>query len=383
MLAESAESIIKNTIEVFVNIEGDFNMSQLAASVWTKIEVLPSVSGAAVTLKSVLPTHYKKLTHAILRSAFLIELVKVPKIETTKFRVRWCEQLDNDPRWCSFDECLLIATDLFKALLDRLQEETFREALNLSFSCGLIPYETPIDYQCRYTQSGRIHERGNIVWYCDEITIRTLKLRHYLMDSTLSPDPTFFKKVLKDKIKVKTYLTDRVLTGHHKTNREKRWETHPQSVHFAERRTCMAIEYALTTEICAFEGFPRNFVEQLKHKGIISSEFTTALCPITGDALSYEAFHNGLLNPDHGRSDFQVGHLNPLKLGAIDTASAGHTAANISWISADGNRIQGSLSLNAVRKLIKRISENYTTHSWWPELTDLEDLEDLEELETQ
>ena len=34
---------------------------------------------------------------------FLIELVKVPKIETTKFRMRWFGQLEGDPRYCSFD----------------------------------------------------------------------------------------------------------------------------------------------------------------------------------------------------------------------------------------------------------------------------------------
>jgi hypothetical protein len=58
--------------------------------------------------------------------------------------------------------------------------------------------------------------------------------------------------------------------------------------------------------------------------------------------------------------------LNPLKL-SVDGEAAGHTANNISWISADGNRIQGSLSLNDVRKLIQRISQNYERHGWWPQ----------------
>jgi hypothetical protein len=165
---------------------------------------------------------------------------------------------------------------------------------------------------------------------------------------------------------VKTYLTDRVLTGAYKTNREKRWETHPRSVHFAERRTSLAIEYALVTEICSFKGFPMEFLLQLQENKILPKNLPTALCPITGDALSYEAFRNGLLNPAHGRSDFQVGHLNPLKLGAAGEKGSGHTAENISWISADGNRIQGSLSLDDVRILIQRIAENYTAQGWWP-----------------
>ena len=279
--------------------------------------------------------------------------------------MRWCEQLNGDPRFCSFEECLAIALDLLGLLPAWLTDQSHAEVLQLGFECSLLPYEAPIDYSVRMTEKGRIHEPGNVVWYYDELILRTLKLRKYLTAGG-SPDAAFFKKVLSDKIKVKTYLTDRVLTGDHKTNREKRWETHPQSVHFAERRTCLAIEYALVTQICAFEGFPNEFLEQLQGEGILPNKLSTALCPITGDALSYEAFRNELLNPTHGKSDFQVGHLNPLKLGVATAEGAGHTEKNISWISADGNRIQGSLSLNDVRELIQRIADNYSAHGWWP-----------------
>lgn len=359
---------IKTAIEAVVATEGDFSMTQLLATAWPRIETFPPIAQVIPALKNTLgPKSYKKLTQAILRNVFLIELVKVPAIETTKFRVRWYPQLENDPRLCSFDECLLIATDLLGALPVWLAEPLHAEALRLIFECSLLPYEAPIDYVLRLTPKGRIHERGNITWYCDELMVRTLKLRQYLTAPLLSPDVDFFKQVLTDKIKVKTYLTDRVLTGAYKTNREKRWETHPQSVHFAERRTCLAIEYALVTEICSFQGFPAHFLHQLQEEGILANQLQEALCPITGDALSYEAFRNGLLNPHHGRSDFQVGHLNPLKLAAADEQRSGHTAENISWISADGNRIQGSLSLNDVRLLIQRIAENYTSNGWWPE----------------
>ena len=131
----------------------------------------------------------------------------------------------------------------------------------------------------------------------------------------------------------------------------------------------MAIEYALVTQICAFDGFPSASRSQLQEANILPQKLPTALCPITGDALSYEAFRNELLNPMHGKSDFQVGHLNPLKLGTGGEA-AGHTSDNISWITADGNRIQGSLSLDDVRILIQRISTNYDRHGWWPQVDD-------------
>ena len=358
---------MQNTIEQMVEIDGNFSMSQLADAVWPLIEEQPNITAVAEQLKDSLGSNYRKLTYSILRNAFLIELVKVPKIETTKFRVRWFGQLNGDPRYCSFDECFLIAQDLLSTLPDWLTNPSHAECITLSFSNGMVPYESPLDYAMRYTQQARLHQRGNLIWIYDDLVLRTLKLRKYLTDEATSPDRQFFRAVLSDKIKVKTYLTDRVLTGEHKTNREKRWETHPKSVHFAERRVCMAIEYALVTQICAFEGFPPASLNQLQEANILPQNLPTALCPITGDALSYEMFRNGLLNPTHGKSDFQVGHLNPLKLGN-DGEAAGHTSDNISWISANGNRIQGSLSLDDVRILIQRISENYDRHGWWPEV---------------
>ncbi len=358
---------MQNTIEQRVESDGNFSMSKLADAVWPLIEDQPAIAGVTEHLKAALGNNYRKLTYSILRNAFLIELVKVPKIETTKFRVRWFDQLNDDPRYCSFDECLLIAQDLLSTLPHWLTDPNHAECMTLSFSYGMVPYESPLDYESRFTPQNRLHQRGNLIWVYDELVLRTLRIRKYLRDENTSPDPQFFRSVLSDKIKVKTYLTDRVLTGDHKTNREKRWETHPKSVHFAERRVCMAIEYALVTQICKFDGFPVASLKQLQEANILPQDLSTALCPITGDALSYKAFRNELLNPTHGKSDFQVGHLNPLKL-RNDGGAAGHTSDNISWISADGNRIQGSLSLEDVRILIQRISENYDRHGWWPQV---------------
>jgi hypothetical protein len=355
---------MRERIEKIVDGKTDFHMLQLASGVWPLIEARPRVIPVVQPLRAALGINYAKLANSILRNTFLIELVRVPKIETTKFRVRWFNQLDNDPRYCAFEECLQIAEDLVASLPAWIDTEAHAEALALSFEHGLIPYEAPLDYRQRLTQTGRLHERGNLTWFYDDLILQTLRLRKYLTEPSTSPDYKFFRQVLSDKIKVKTYLTDRVLTGGHKTNREKRWETHPKSVHFAERRTCMAVEYALVTQICAFEGFPATAVQQLQQAKILPFPLSTALCPITGDALSYDAFRNELLSPKHGKSDFQVGHLNPLKLEVASSSAAGHSASNISWISADGNRMQGSLSLSDVRSLIKRIAENYERHGW-------------------
>lgn len=163
--------------------------------------------------------------------------------------------------------------------------------------------------------------------------------------------------ILADKIKVKTYLTDRALTGDYKTNREKRWETHPNSVQYALRRSCMKIETKLLLQIATFEGCDTRLVHNLQHDGLLSDPFEYCKCPITGDNIQYNEFADDALHPTHGKSKFQVGHLNPLKASDTDGVN-GHTADNISWISENGNRIQGSLSIDEVNALLKRIYQN-------------------------
>ena len=172
--------------------------------------------------------------------------------------------------------------------------------------------------------SPRIHRLGNLTWWYDELMLRTLRLRRFLMNSASSPDPAFLE-THDGKISVKTYLTDRAQTGPYKTNREKRWETHPHSVQFATHRTCMEIEYALITQLCAFEGFPTQSREVLqRERGILPPGLSTVRCPITAEAMSFDLFRDALMNPQHGRSVFQVGHLNPLKLDEPNRLGRAH-----------------------------------------------------------
>jgi hypothetical protein len=76
------------------------------------------------------------------------------------------------------------------------------------------------------------------------------------------------------------------------------------------------------------------------------------------EPLSFGDFEREVQDPQHGKAAFQVGHLNPLK-AVNDDPYSGHTAQNISWISSNGNRIQGSSSLKETRDLIGRIYKNY------------------------
>lgn len=341
-----------------------FSMNSLYSDAWHNFAAIDVISDNLKILnESLSKSKYKKIACGILRHAFLIELVKFPGIETSKFRSRWYSQLTRDQRECHFEDCLEIAQDLVIQLTNEwLNDPQKIEILNLFLDNSILPYELPIDYSERPAiddTNAKIHRRGNIAWTIDKNIVKTLKLRQYIINPETSPDADLFKKVINDKIKIKTYLTDRVLTGVHKTNREKRWEVHPHSVHFAFRRVCMAIEYELIVQLCGFQGFPETFREMLQNQGILPEYTEISRCPITLEPLIFDDFKDELINPTHGKSNFQVGHLNPLKLDNYESAASGHTPANISWISADGNRIQGSKSLGETRSMLKRITHNY------------------------
>ncbi|XZM24182.1 hypothetical protein ACSXAD_07505 [Clostridium perfringens] len=318
------------------------------------LELLPSDIQSTISLlsKNFSKPEMKKLLQGVIRQSFLIELVK-DDISSTKFEIRWTNRLVNDTRYCTFDNCLAIFNNLLKTLSQANNEEI--KIVKTFINNQVLAYELPIDYIDRKPSNNNIHSLSNINWFFTSNINDTILLREMLLSKT-TPGNTIFKKILDDKIKVKTYLTDRAQTGEHKTNREKRWETHPNSVQFALRRDCLAIEKTLLLQICCFEGAPDNIVNYLKDKEILSNTFSYHKCPITLDNIQYTEFMSDIETPTHGKSKFQVGHLNPLK--TADNDIFGHSAQNISWISEDGNRIQGSLSLAEVNDLLTRILKN-------------------------
>lgn len=296
---------------------------------------------------------------AVIRFAFLIELVKTPKIETTKFEVHWADRLkaSDDPRFATYDECYDIFEKVLSTLAEALEIQENRELVQLFRKHHLLPYEVPLDYIVRLKDEP-IHRAENVDWFWGDIPTKAVRLRDFLLSQASNAYHELFGKAYRNKIKVKTYLTDRVLTGAHKTNREKRWEAHPASVHYALRRDCLDMERTLIDQLCHFEGFPKDLFDSLVEKDLIRTTEEVFRCPVTMDPLSYADFEREILDPYHGKANFQVGHLNPLK-AINDDPQSGHTAQNISWISQDGNRIQGSLSLSDARALIRRIAVNY------------------------
>lgn len=301
----------------------------------------------------------------LLRSVFFIELVKVPKIDSTKFAVRWSAALETeaDLRFASYEECLSLFGTLTERLYVALGEDANVELLRFFNGHRLLPYEIPLDYRAR-NLSGRMHVADNLFWAWDDLAREVIGLRAFLLDPKRNPQAKVFAAVY-DKIKVKTYLTDRVLTGDFKTNREKRWEIHPASVHFASRRDCWNIEATLIRQVCHFEGFPGAVAADLEKAGLIEWDGRPFRCPITLEPLGFQQFAAEVSSPISGKSNFQVGHLNPLKAVLGDEGN-GHTARNISWISLDGNRIQGALSLAQTRALLSRIADNYNSKDALP-----------------
>jgi hypothetical protein len=307
----------------------------------------------------------KKVIQALLRFAFFIEPVKTPKIESTKFAVRWGTELaPTDPRATTYADCLAIYNFLLAEIHEALSEEG-KERLIYAFSQhSLLAYELPLDYIARQEKIP-IHRPNNIHFFWDDLPRKVIRLRELLRDGERA---NLFRAAY-NKIVVKSYLTDRVLTGDHKTNREKRWETHPGSVHFALRRDCLEIELVLINQLCYFAGFPAELQQQLELEGVLSlatlrdsglimASERISRCPITLEPLSFAEFSAEILAPRHGKAAYQVGHMHPLKAVA-DNPYTGHTGKNISWISAQGNRIQGEYSVAETRELIMRISQNY------------------------
>lgn len=299
----------------------------------------------------------EKIIQGIIRFAFYIEPVKHPKIESTKFETRWSQTLNNDPRFCSYTDCILIFDKLLNELLEKVQSEEYKEFIGLIINNTLIAYEMNLGYINRVNNGGSIHNIDNVSFFWHDDIKKVYLLRKYLLDSKNHAIIDVFKEAYK-KIVVKSYLTDRVLTGLHKTNREKRWECHPSSVHFALRNDCIAIEAKLIKQICHFENFPADLRETLRENNIVVFSNELTKCPITLEPLDFDKFKFELLNTIHGKSSFQVGHLHPLK-SQVESDFSGHTADNISWISSIGNRIQGELSIEEIRDYILMIMENY------------------------
>lgn len=289
------------------------------------------------------------LERGLIRWAFLAQVVEEPAINTTRYRSRWSSRLKGDPRFASPEEAELFFKKSIAVLVSDFNSPKAKKILIALLEQTIIPAELPLDYASKTTRP--IHVAENIIPIDLKLLDTTVKLRAMFNDS-LNKTNQVMKKVY-DKVQVKSYLTDRVLTGSYKTNREYRWEVSPESVHFAFKRDCMQIESSLVLAVINMEGFPADLRKSLNSSAGIAVADNRTTCPITLEELSFEKFSRELLNPVPGKSSFQVGHLDPLK--NVGT----HVAGNIAWVSDEGNRIQGDNTLDETRSLLKKIFDAY------------------------
>lgn len=304
------------------------------------------------------PKLYKAFKSSIVRSCFFIELTNpTADTDSTKYQVHWVDVLrtEHDVRYATYEQCVAICQKIVTKIdgLDAAKLQILKDYCSNS----IYNFELPIDYIRR--DANPYHVADNMDVFITDAIIRCTKVRRLIKDSSRNPKADIFKKIISKKIKVKAYQTDRAQTGSHQTNREKRWESHPENFQYAFRRDCNDVEASLVLQACMFEGVDTDLVQMLQSEGLIPDPYEKYKCPITGDVLIFSEFEDEILHPDHGRSSFQVGHLEPLK------ATGGHEASNIGWISDDGNRIQGSLSMEEVKELLIRIYRNR------PELRDV------------
>lgn len=100
----------------------------------------------------------------IVRWSFLIELVKKPKIETTKFETRWAKRLGHDdPRYATFDECLDMCIVLANEAAASGANGERRTLVEAFIHHNLVPYELPLDYR-RRVAGARLHTPDNVEW---------------------------------------------------------------------------------------------------------------------------------------------------------------------------------------------------------------------------
>lgn len=306
------------------------------------------------------------LLASLVRFSFLIELTNL-KIGSTKMKTRWLRGRiwiaqdgsfepvqgvfgeSTDPRAATFDDCLAIFVRAAHLVCDQIQRDvTIQSELLELHRIRRVPYEVPLGYAS--DKQNPLHREANVVWVFNSDTQWLLQARRILHDSP-APVGTALAKIANAKLKVKVYKTDRSLTGRDKTNRAKRWEVLEEDFQHASLAECWSCERKLTHDLVCFDGFPESIRTRFVDRRLVSNGEKTTRCPVTLEVLDFEKLSRAVLAPALGVSQYQIGHLRPLKSGGD------HSGENVCWQSADGNRIQGDLSVSDTIQLLNRIAQ--------------------------
>lgn len=311
------------------------------------------VSLVSVTNESVAD----KIALSAMRFAFMVELTNL-KITSTKMKTRWLPGLitkvaqgsytnfqgdfspGNDPRSSTFNDCHDIFENVLSVLASGINEAT--RALKVLIDLYTIRSTSRVPYEFVFTYIDQLATPIHTLTNIRMVNLTTLEwlVKARPIFSNALPAHTL------EKITTKTYKTDRAQTGVDQTNRAKRWEVLSGDFQQASIEECWSVEKVLLETLPGFTLFPQATHAALVAQGLI---VTTApkVCPITLEPLDFPGF---IAPSAHGQSGYQVGHLIPLKTGGR------HTGSNISWITDNGNRIQGDFDIATIRSMLKQIS---------------------------
>jgi hypothetical protein len=308
---------------------------------------------------------YRLVVGDLIRFSFLIELTNL-KVGSTKMKTRWMPgkilmpqassfepiqgtfQPGSDPRAASFDDCWAIFAVACNFVCDKVAQDPTTSDLLLKLGNNTrVPYEFPLTYSDVTVPA--IHNATNVQWQLND-DIKWLLQARVLLASAKAPRNAAIREIVKKKLEVKVFKTDRSLTGKDKTNRAKRWEVLPDDFQHATLEQCWSAERRLTADLVEFVGFP----DELRHE-FVAAQLVTATqaptcCPVTLEPLNFATLSTAVLTATHGVSDYQIGHLHPLKRGGS------HDGTNVRWQSADGNRIQGDLTIEETNDLLNQIA---------------------------
>ena len=309
---------------------------------------------------------FSTVVAGLVRFSFLIELTNL-KVGSTKMKTRWLPgkilmpqagsfepvqgtfQPGNDPRAATFDECLGIFIKSCNMVSEGAAQDSSLKALIQDLNAlRRVPYEFPLSYLD--PDLDPVHSTENISWIVNDDLRWLLKARRILRNAS-GKVKTDIRRVEQSKLEVKVFKTDRALTGKDKTNRARRWEVLVGDFQHAPLEKCWSAERKLITDLVNFQDFPSALKAVFIQQGLTQPDTSPTLCPVTFEPLGYDDLVEAILHPTHGRSQYQVGHLHPLK------REGKHDGANICWQSANGNRIQGDLTIDETYHLLDQIAE--------------------------
>lgn len=338
-----------------------FNLISLCKAILPTLQQEPKIAKICLELEKVLTEKqiFSSLT-GIFRFSFFIQIVR-EKGGSANYTRRWSEHLKvEDPRYSKYENCVDIFIKILSDLVNFLEIEENRTNFIQLQNWTKFYW---IDYQHKINDDS-IHKVDNIKvinFSRNQLILKIFNLEKFLIDATKNPDYYKLFKEIYSKVRTKAYLTDRSQTGNYPTNREYRWEVHPESIEFAFVRDCQEIEYKLITQILEFQGFPLDIIQSLEQEKVIAKGEIipeSCKCPITMENLLFSDFQDELLSRTHGESKFQVGHIVPRKAKSLIDMQI-QSGENICWISSEGNEIQQNRSVDETRELLKKIFNNY------------------------